>query len=566
MSLLLNRTIYKPKSNVICVSPMPCEFYYNQHAVFEKFGKLRFVGIDIRKSEDHSIVGFVEFEEEYNSVAENLLSKGYMEIEDKKYRVKSYNDYIQDSKQVFTTILKLDDTEDDPLLQPPDQDSPKHILNVLNDDCLFAFFERLHFSTLISVAKVCIRFNGIAKKAFSSKYKFGKINILDLEWNRQPTLSQVKRFLNEFGSSITSLSLLKRSVGRYTRRGIKDTGILLEMINKYCKSLNELEFESLEVHEQTLYEIRGLFERLEILRVHNLKTASIFDIISVCSELKILDLHFFSDIRDDGYFVLPNTIHPKLIEVNMRFPSKDAHLYSKAIQRFTELNSKLKILKLWLAFKLVMTNLSKLNELNEFEIILEYSNFPTLIMKTLSSPNVQIENLKLFIANWPSGSLEHDLIETLSKFPNLTEIRIRFVHSLISDVLILLLKKLPNMKTLSFNLYRLKDFNVISKNECFIIKSILQHANQLSKLTFMTENAHFPFDRYPISNAEYYDILKSVENRRNGIKLTIEFLFCGDLETEYTDQSQSILILNMVPHLLTIHQRTNYKMYNYAIQ
>lgn len=543
------------------------QFYYNQHAVFEKFGKLRFVGIDERRSEDHSIVGFVEFEEEYNSVAENLLSKGYMEIEDKKYRVKSYNDYIQDSKQVSTTTIRLNDTEDDQLLHPPDQDSPKHILNVLNDDCLSAIFEKLHFSTLIAVANVCIRFNGIAKNAFSSKYKFRKINILDLEWNRQPTLSQVNRFLNEFGSSITSLSLLKRSVGRYSRRDIKDTDIVLKMINTYCTSLNELEFDSLEVHEQTLYKIRGLLERLEILRVYHLKTASIFDIISNCSELKILDMHFSHYIREDGHFILPNTVHKFLVEVNIRIPWECEHFYSKAIQRFTELNSKLKILKLWLAFKLVMKNLSKLNELNEFDIILEHSNFPPVIMKTLSSPNVQIENLKLFIANWPpKAGMDYNLIETLSKFPNITEIRIRFVHSLTSDVLILLLKKLPNIKTLSFNLYRLEDFHVISKNECFIIKSILQHAMQLSKLTFMTENTHVPFECYPIGNAEYYDILKSVETRRNGIKLTIEFSFSGDLETSSVQKSQSIFILNMVPHLLTIHQRTNdSKQYDYAI-
>lgn len=132
-----------------------------------------------------------------------------------------------------------------------------------------------------------------------------------------------------------------------------------------------------------------------------------------------------------------------------------------------------------------MTNLRKVNELNEFQIILEHSNFPSLTTK--------IKNLKLFIANWPpDGGMNYNLIETFAKFPNITEIRIRFVHSLTSDVLILLLKKFPNMKTLSFNLYRLEDFHVISKNECFIIKSILPHAMQLSQLTFMTENTHVP--------------------------------------------------------------------------
>lgn len=96
----------------------------------------------------------------------------------------------------------------------------------------------------------------------------------------------------------------------------------------------------------------------------------------------------------------------------------------------------------------------------------------------------------------------------------------------------------------------------------------MQHAKKLSMLTFLTEHAGgAPIDRYPIGDAEYYDILKSVENRQSDIKLTIEFSFSGELETSYTVKSQSMQILNMAPHLLTIRQRTNdKKCYDYAIQ
>lgn len=41
---------------------------------------------------------------------------------------------------------------------------------------------------------------------------------------------------------------------------------------------------------------------------------------------------------------------------------------------------------------------------------------------------------------------------------------------------------------------------------------------------------YFGFDFYhhfPTSDAEYYNILKSVENHHNGIKLTIEFTSSG---------------------------------------
>lgn len=57
-----------------------------------------------------------------DSVVEALLAKGYIEIADKKCRVKSYDEYISDRKQVSAMILKLNDLID-PLLQPPEPDS-----------------------------------------------------------------------------------------------------------------------------------------------------------------------------------------------------------------------------------------------------------------------------------------------------------------------------------------------------------------------------------------------------------------------------------------------------------
>lgn len=79
------------------------------------------------------LTGFIEFEDD--SVSHELISKGYMEIEDNKCEIKSYEDYKRDSKQVSVTVLKLDSAIG-ALLQPPEQDSCRHILNVLNDDCL----------------------------------------------------------------------------------------------------------------------------------------------------------------------------------------------------------------------------------------------------------------------------------------------------------------------------------------------------------------------------------------------------------------------------------------------
>lgn len=120
------------------------------------------------------VIGFIEFEND--SVSDKLISKGYMEIEDNKCQVKSYE---RESKLVSATVLELD-CAIGVLLQPPKQHSCKQILNVLQDDCLREFVKKLHFSTLMSVVNVCIRFHRVAKRTFSSKFKSKKDPYLKL--------------------------------------------------------------------------------------------------------------------------------------------------------------------------------------------------------------------------------------------------------------------------------------------------------------------------------------------------------------------------------------------------
>lgn len=75
--------------------------------------------------------------------------------------------------------------------------------------CSMEIFKKLHFSTFNSVANVCVRFNRIAKEAFRSKYQSKQINLLELELNRQPTISTIEEFLSNFGTTISSLSTIK---------------------------------------------------------------------------------------------------------------------------------------------------------------------------------------------------------------------------------------------------------------------------------------------------------------------------------------------------------------------
>lgn len=529
--------------------------------MFERFGKLRYVGIDKRMENGvvTVVTGFIEFEDD--SVSDELISKGYMEFEDNKCEVKSYEEYKRQSKRVSATVLKLDCAQG-ALLQPPKQDSSKHILNVLNDDCLREIFKKLHFSTLASVVSVCVRFHRVAKEAFSSKYKSKKIHIYDLAWNRRPTISQVNNFLSEFGSSISSVSLKARALGRYASyKKYEDTHLHLEMISKYCNELKELEFCSFRVPESTLYEMRTLFERLRRLCVEYIKSTSFFEIISGCSNLEVLDVYFHGDM---GALIPSNSTLPKLIEATLNWKIRDEDNFDfRAMHKFLELNSKLKVLRLMRACDLV-TKVSDLRELKEFDINVDGKFFPS-IAATLGSPNIQIENLKVDATDlYFYGSPDPPDLYSIPTFRTITEFCMRNILNMLTlDKMIYLLQHLPNLKTFHI-FYRFKN----DSETLMTIKSILQHAPQLSKLVFERSNLFTkldepPYRSFPIDDVKYDEILKLVENRASGVKLTIQFYFHSRLHDEYVCTSQSIYILNMVPRLLTIEQRVNMKKFHY---
>lgn len=55
---------------------------------------------------------------------------------------------------------------------PPEQDSPKHILNTLCTDCIEEIFRKIpNVNDLLQAAQVCQRFQQSAKAVFQSKFQ-----------------------------------------------------------------------------------------------------------------------------------------------------------------------------------------------------------------------------------------------------------------------------------------------------------------------------------------------------------------------------------------------------------
>lgn len=513
-------------------------------------------------SKGEPVIGFMEFEDESDSVAatEELIAKGQMDFEDKRIQVKSLKEYKRRFRRISANILNVVDTFDT-LLQPPAQDSPQNILNVLCDDCLREIFKKLHFSTLDTVANVCIRFNLVAKEAFLSKYQSKTINILELDWNRNPTMSQIEYFLKKFGSSISSISTIKEVFTHPHYRLNVDANIILKMIGTHCKNLKKLEFSGLNVNDRAFYENRELFERLKILKIRDTTSPSIFDILSMCSQLECLyiDTYFYDMVYKDfkEKITMPKIAMPKLVEANissscLRGSCSFSSSFNPALVKFLELNSKLKILKIGGSeLELndsIMNALGGLSELNEFDIEIKVDNLNTLLQQTLSIHKIQ--NLKLKLGVF---TMDANFCNIISKFRHITALNLNAEYNL--NHIILLLQNLPHLKSLDLRPRHLIIFEDCKENLITIIKTIVQHANQLSKLTLTSIHSKSgSFRKYPINDINYYDILESVEHR-NTCELTIVHTFLAALPSKYTQCSQSLYILNMAD-LLTIKQQT----------
>lgn len=92
---------------------------------------------------------------------------------------------------------------------PPDQESPKHILNALNDHLIQIILKHLcEIEDFISAAEVCQRFQANARECFRISFKEWRISDVMYPCHRRNQLSPLQRlqnFLNIFGNLIQSL-------------------------------------------------------------------------------------------------------------------------------------------------------------------------------------------------------------------------------------------------------------------------------------------------------------------------------------------------------------------------
>lgn len=192
------------------------------------------------------------------------------------------------------SMVKMETHHDLHLDQPPAEDSPKHILNALNNHCLQECFRRLStHADFFNVANVCKRFRAIARACFpptnitlAARQSNGKLLLRKADqdqkyWQNDSSLPLIdlESFLSIFGGFIKSVdfdsTLFNRQFSLFGQNFAK--------IVQYCgKSLEKLSF----YNYGSSIDIQKSFESLKFLKIHD----SIIWNIEPIPCLKVLDI------------------------------------------------------------------------------------------------------------------------------------------------------------------------------------------------------------------------------------------------------------------------------------
>lgn len=215
-------------------------------------------------------------------------------------------------------------------MDPPTQDSPQHILNVLNDDCIDEIFLRLNnLKDFLSVSQACQKFVESAKRTFPTQFKCVEINQFVNFRNRREhenlPYERVHNFFTTFGSLTKSIAFSSTS---YQQRD----DFIFETITNFCSgTLQEFNI----VNYNPNFERRNFsaLEKLDLCYASpkNFTSYSMLKVLSICQSTLI---------QREPWFMLEM---PNLEEIY--FDSFD-NLTDRVLGDFLKLNPHLKCLKL----------------------------------------------------------------------------------------------------------------------------------------------------------------------------------------------------------------------------
>lgn len=213
---------------------------------------------------------------------------------------------------------------------PPHQQSPNHILSVLNDDCLRAIFERSEISDIddqCAIASSCRRFQHIAADVFQRRYRNEHKSFIKRFIRRSVPLWRWEQYFSSFGQTIETVDLTNQSQG---------TTIILHFVANHCPNIKQIICQLTD--KRCAMRLRGLFARLQVFKVALRGGVTYQDILVPNIEYAFERL----TIRADFLRLTPIRFK-KLIALDLDFKDlRNEHSFEK----FFRVNTKLHILRL----------------------------------------------------------------------------------------------------------------------------------------------------------------------------------------------------------------------------
>lgn len=372
---------------------------------------------------------------------------------------------------------------------PPAQDSPKHILNALNDDCIQLILRQLkNVLDFLSAAETCVRLQENAKLIFRTQFK--QIRIDDFSrLSNTVTVDRVASFLNIFGHLITGIDFDRQAMGKKLGKNIQN------MIAEYCgKTLKIFKIRS--DNKVVDLNTRSPFESLEELHldctniqnfVHQTQLKSLY-----VSEFRTNRTNFdwliqaFPKLKIVTFWSLHRLQHNQLIgflESNPQLQSLNVEfcydVWSQFIEHIDKFTPNLEKLCFWYNSNHSLNAISNLRNL-KFLSISSSREFPiNELIDSLNENMVQIETLILGHAKFISDS-------KISQLKSLKKLSLTIFKS---ETLVHLVQNLPQLQKIAIKVCT----TTINLND---IKEALQYGEHLSLLMVETEETKIDFIEY----------------------------------------------------------------------
>lgn len=380
---------------------------------------------------------------------------------------------------------------------PPAQDSPKHILNVLNNDCIGEILRRLPtLKDFVIASEVCIRFRDSAQASFPPKHKDVDINRRPLNSNYQST-ERVPALLINFGHLIQSIDW-KPSSDRHLNNQ------LFEMMGKYCGKTLKTLIITLNIVN---FNKRTKFEALTRFELYKASTKN----FRLNSPLKILKIGPLDSMKEQPWFI---RTFPHLESVEFFNVKK---LTDELLIQFISQNSQLKKLTVH-GCKLLSPSILKLvGDLLPNLEDLHIDHCPTIYRSyTMHEVNdnmmhmTKLRKLQSLKFDWPyqlekllNMFVENDIsIESLSMaptFPNSIENwptlktlkHLELDEGFSDEMLINLVRCQPSLETIT--LWFCSNEEILS---WYGLKKLLEYGKHLHYIKIFTFNYDMDFETY----------------------------------------------------------------------